>query len=52
VQVVGIIFGSDGSFSAVYKRIKEQAVTEFLIELHWQLLAFYGEGTVDISTLC
>jgi hypothetical protein len=51
-------FKTDGSFSTVSKCITQPTVIEFLthenetpIEIHRRLLAFYGEDTVDISTV-
>jgi hypothetical protein len=46
-------------FSTMLRNIKKQAVTEYWcmlmklpIRIHWQLLAFYGEDTVNIKTTC
>jgi hypothetical protein len=48
----------DDSFSAVSKCIKQRAVIEFLTReyetptgIHRRLLTFFGEDTVDISTV-
>ena len=53
-----IQFKIDDSFSIMLKHITQWAVIEFWthknetpIKIHWQLLVFYGEDTVDISTV-
>ena len=49
----------DDTFSTAQKHIKQQSLTDFLsyenkipIKMQQQLLAFYGEDIVDISTVC